>query len=693
MKTRKMWAFTVVLLLLAAGLVSTLHPDRVVPGKKQYIDNFEFKKIQVYLDDSAKYFRAIDSVYSSLPPAISRFEILGCKRGYHFTYRRDFRRSLAYTDSMLLTLRDLTDHEAYYHLTSRALFYKGDDLHALGKFSESFRYYYKAREAIFKTGDSSLFSEFSARLGMVAYQQKKFAEAAELFKQAFKQLSLFNLSDGGTEHMNFSKKQSYLSNVGLCYSKMHRSDSAVQYFDSALNFIQQHIHLAYRYWENNKVMDTVLIESAIGVIQGNMATELLRLGQDSIAEAMLLNSILMNSRPRRANEDVAYSQAKLAAFYLTNKRLPEAASVLEDMKRMLDKIPNSDLLVRWYGLRAEYEERRQQTSLAYALLKEQNRLKDSLDNIRQNILNSDIDKEFAYLDNENQITALEAESKERDVYMISAFIGLILLAIVALLILNNYRQSKKHVETLTSLNTELSEKESKLKLTLHDLQKSHERNHRTMKVVTHDLRNPLGGISGISGLMLKENSISSKQREMLQMIEKSSNHALELIEDLAHIHHSGDVQVEPIDVAKLLQFCAELMQVKADEKHQHILIHPTAGSIAGNKEKLWRVFCNLIGNAVKFSPENARIAISVKKEKANFIFRISDQGIGMPREMVDNIFDGGDSSRRKGTNGEPSFGLGLSICRQIVEEHNGLIWVESEENRGSDFYVSLPIAS
>jgi len=109
-----------------------------------------------------------------------------------------------------------------------------------------------------------------------------------------------------------------------------------------------------------------------------------------------------------------------------------------------------------------------------------------------------------------------------------------------------------------------------------------------------------------------------------------------------------------------------------------------------NREKIWRVISNLISNAIKFSPKGAVIYVIVNQKHQGVEICVKDYGIGIPDKLQQQVFNMFTEAKRPGTDGEKSFGLGLSICRQIVEKHSGRIWLKSESNNGSSFYVYLP---
>lgn len=102
-------------------------------------------------------------------------------------------------------------------------------------------------------------------------------------------------------------------------------------------------------------------------------------------------------------------------------------------------------------------------------------------------------------------------------------------------------------------------------------------------------------------------------------------------------------------------------------------------------DRMERVLANLVTNAVKFSKEHSEIIIHTRKEPNFALVTITDHGIGIPKEKQENIFELFGQAKRSGTAGEQGFGMGLAICKQIVEQHKGKITVESEEGRGTIF--------
>jgi len=223
---------------------------------------------------------------------------------------------------------------------------------------------------------------------------------------------------------------------------------------------------------------------------------------------------------------------------------------------------------------------------------------------------------------------------------------------------------------------------------------------RLIRVVAHDLRNPIGAINAFTGMML-DGPPSEWDKEWMILIDNASKGCLQLITELLETDFdigNQPLQKERLDVIALLQESAQLLAYRAVEKNQ-MLITPDVDAIFlfADRRKLSRVIDNLLGNAIKFSREGATIEIKAEQRAAvtpgkpsTVTISVRDNGIGIPHEMAAKIFEPFETTiKRKGTSGEPSFGLGLYICRQIIEAHGGHIWFESEPGQGSTFFISL----
>jgi signal transduction histidine kinase len=235
----------------------------------------------------------------------------------------------------------------------------------------------------------------------------------------------------------------------------------------------------------------------------------------------------------------------------------------------------------------------------------------------------------------------------------------------------------------------------KLENAYNELAKNKEERDRILNVVAHDLRSPLSGISGISKIMLTDDTTNEHSKEMFRLIEQNAESTLRLINDLmqTNINSVEQYQFQEISLNKLLQQSLQILVFTAKEKQIIIEANITKEPIVvrADKDKLDRVISNLVTNAIKFSNKGSIIHVSLSTSNKVAEIVVKDNGIGIPVHLQHKIFDLFTTAKRKGTAGEKSYGLGLAICKKILEVHDGNIRIESEEGKGSSFIVSLPI--
>jgi two-component system sensor histidine kinase VicK len=128
------------------------------------------------------------------------------------------------------------------------------------------------------------------------------------------------------------------------------------------------------------------------------------------------------------------------------------------------------------------------------------------------------------------------------------------------------------------------------------------------------------------------------------------------------------------------------------DDHKHFEFEYSAAQVfvQVDQTKFMQALVNLVSNANKFTHTNGHIRVTVQEKAGSITLSVSDDGIGIPKDLQPQLFERFTKARRPGLKGEETVGLGLSIVKRIVELHGGKIWAESEENKGSTFFIELP---
>ncbi|WP_119066018.1 hybrid sensor histidine kinase/response regulator [Aggregatilinea lenta] len=268
------------------------------------------------------------------------------------------------------------------------------------------------------------------------------------------------------------------------------------------------------------------------------------------------------------------------------------------------------------------------------------------------------------------------------------------------LIVQNRALMRELQEANTRLERRVTERTAELEDANERLVQLNELKNEFMGIAAHDMRTPLTVIKGIASMLLVRQNIPPEMREeYMQMILDSVQDMLNLLNDLLSISEieSGKLTLRPQEVEPdaYVKRVAQLNRPLAENKDIQIVtdLAPDLPHMRFDPERVQQVFNNLLSNAFKFSNPRTTVTIrAVQGDDDTVVFSVIDQGQGIPASEVDQIFEAFQRSSTRATAGESSTGLGLAICRRIVELAGGKIAVESELGKGSRFYFTLPYA-
>jgi len=216
--------------------------------------------------------------------------------------------------------------------------------------------------------------------------------------------------------------------------------------------------------------------------------------------------------------------------------------------------------------------------------------------------------------------------------------------------------------------------------------------------LSHELRTPLTTVSLLAETLAADaNSLPPKAAERVAKIEVETGHLVQMVNELLDLSRieSGiaTVALDDIDLAGLAIATTDRLRLFAERQGVvlEVLAPEAVPLVRGDRERLGQALLNLLHNAVKFSPAQSVVTVSVTPAESEVVVAVEDHGQGIPRSALPRIFERFYKLDRSRTRGAGGTGLGLSISRHIVEAHGGRIWAESEEGSGSTFSFAIPV--
>jgi signal transduction histidine kinase len=503
-------------------------------------------------------------------------------------------------------------------------------------------------------------------------------------------------------HDTANEAQTYM-NIGLDYLEIGKNDRAIRSFSSAMaisaklsndsiralviyNYLLEYPQqfnkdsidfyiakaksIAEKYKDNRTIMAILQLIADADIRHGERDKGLVLLDQAiSQALAMHMYYVSMDMLIDMGDQLAATDTPRALGYY--NKALAYA--------RQNDYLYYQEAVTRkLYGFYAD----RHNNALAFEYCRQLLKLHDEQEQINNATSVDYID----YALKEQQLQSVKLNSHYESVSLVFTIVLCVMAIVISIIIWRNWRNTQKTTAIL-KLQFERSEE------TTAALDTMNKEYARLIKIVAHDLRNPVGAVSSIATMMVDRADLDDEAHEMARLMQTSADSSLKLISELLQtdFDHQQNLKKTAFLTDDLLNQSINLLNFRAkDKKLQLVLETESALKVLADREKVWRVINNLVVNAIKFSPEGSDIYVSGALKDGYVTIAIKDNGIGIPAAMQNQIFDPFTPARRKGTGGEQAFGLGLYISKQIIEAHGGSISFISAPGSGTTFYVKLP---
>lgn len=521
----------------------------------------------------------------------------------------------------------------------------------------------------------------------------------------------------------------YLNNLGLLFRELKQYDSSEVYLIRALRSKEQ-------YGDNDLIASTL---NNLGILYRDKQSYDLSLEyfirQLDLLEVARNNRDLANThrqvgeifyRQERCNESirhflsslnygkeipdsfiVARANSLLARSYFAIDESEKAMKRIDKSMDLANAINSQSIISDNYNILHLYNEQAGNHKTALDYLIRYSNLKDSIQTVNSENRLKQLDNVF---ETEKQKASIELLQKENriqelqinrlDYIKFSLIVLLVILVIFMFIIAYRFLIIQKTNRLVKQRIRELENTNEKLRLSSSALEQLNSTKNRFFSIIAHDLKNPFNALLGFSEIMktnfdeLTENEI----HQYISIVNQSSQNLYKLLENLLKwsAAQTGTMRYVPekFDLVSLVHSEIHFIRIRAGKKNINISENmPDELIISADKILLSSVIRNLIDNAIKFSPNGGSIKLTARYENHEVVVEVADSGIGISADMQKKLFLIDGNVCRKGTSDEDGGGLGLILCKELIEKTGGNIGVESEPGVGSRFWFTIPIST
>jgi signal transduction histidine kinase len=542
-------------------------------------------------------------------------------------------------------------------------------------YPKAFDCYLKSLTRFNEVGDKKKIANAFNNIGWLYIFEKQYTKS---FVYLNKSLNIY------TELNDKNGLASTYANLGICYSNQGNFTKANEYYYKVLQIHQQinkHLSVSVDFSNiaKNKMRMKEYCEALDAGFEGLKISEEI----NNTYTRALLNRIIGEIYFNVANDNLKDKNS--CPHYKNNKHenLLCAAKYLDTAYILFNKINDLSSMSESSLFLSQTHEQLSDYKNALWFYKKYTEDKDSIFS-RDNgikIVNIEKNREIELRDKQILIQKLEIKNKERLSYLFIAItLIIILVAGLVLLMYISKRKSNRQLEEKNKIISEINASKDKF-----------------FSIIAHDLRSPFNSLLGFTQLLVEE--LSTMDKDQIQQIavtmRKSATNLYRLLENLLEWSRlqRGLIAFNPEPILLMPKVLADTALIMESANKKEISFNydiPENLKVYADENMLGGILRNLVSNAVKFTPKSGKVTIAAKSMDNAVECSVSDTGIGMNQEMQENLFNIDVNTSRKGTEKEPSTGLGLILCNEFVGKHGGKLWVESEEGKGSTFHFTLP---
>lgn len=603
-----------------------------------------------------------------------------------FSEKKGYQRALAYSLEYLGHLSHLKsnyDSALYYDLLTLKKYHELNDsigialsLNSVGEdyfdrelYSQAYDYYYKSLTFAHKINDSLTMAISTYNIGRVLKEQGYYERALVYIDSALEMSKKIG-DEEGIAYSHFD--------IGDIYLELNRYNDARSKLNSALEL-------------SNTLEYYMLIPQVYNKL-GHLNYKL-----NNHAESITNFEEALNYNKRLNNKlGIGESYFGLGTVYSAIGDYNRAEEYFKECMTLANKIQSSALKAKCYLGLSNLFESKGQVGLALDYFKKYKGVEDSLYTSKKSEQLAQLQIEHATEQRDLEINLLnQKQVQQRAEIEQEEFIRNVLVVIVAffvILLVTLYRNSNRR----RKMNKLLIHQQQELEQQRAELIELNKVKDKFFSIISHDLRSPINNLAGMSALLKDGNLNKDETITISNSIQKQLKHASKLLDNLMDwvLLQSNEIKLkkENINLRMLIEDNLEYF-AEINDKNIELINKVDSIEVIADKNMLDLIIRNLLSNAIKFTDKNGQIILSNTIENGQVVVNVTDTGIGVPDRIKQTLFDFKGHFSRKGTANEKGTGLGLKLCKEFIERNGGVIWVESEEGKGSSFKFTLQKAA
>ena len=539
-----------------------------------------------------------------------------------------------------------------------------------GRWQESYEHYIKALNNFEATNDLNNQAITLNNIGIVNQNLGDDNNAIEYLLRAAEINQ--NIGDNYNLSMN-------LSNIGVSYKMLKIYDKALEYYNKSSEIAEQY-GFAYDLARNALNMGNVYVETG-----------------DTVRAIASFEKSLKISREQGFAIGILFNNIGIAEILIEQNSLDEARELLQEVLTIIEETKLFAFKENYYDLMSYLAEKRGDNTRALMFYKKYESFKDSLLKVQNKSEIKDIQEKYETekmtLENEQLHELNNANAQviqDQRIMGAIVIISMILAMIYAMIIFRSKRKLRAAYQSLQDLNHKVLDQKKQLEV-------SNQTKDKMFSIIAHDLRGPFSSMMGFLQMITDEyKDFDDEQKvHMLQITYEQSLKTYGLLENLLQwsLSQRGMVECHPEDINLYMLVENQLDVFKYRASNKKLILENSVKSdlvICLDVNMITSILRNLIGNAVKFTPQGGKISFSSFETKKGVAVQIIDTGVGMPSEIIRGFDSGARIKSTKGTENETGTGLGLEIVKDFAHRMKVEIQIKSKKGIGTEFILTLP---